>query len=246
MRYLTIILAVLLCPLSLSAQSDTTSADSLWDSANTAYINGDYDSAVELYTAIADREMVSEKLYFNLGNAYYKRDDLPRAILYYQKALMYAPSDEDIRYNLSVAQSQIRDQIEVVPEFFLRKWSRSVGRMFNSLGWTIISLVALVALLGGLLAFLLSHSIAVRKSGFGVGLFAAIICCISTLYALDERRELLEHNSAVVMSQSIAIKSSPDRSSTDLFVLHSGTTLKIPSLAALRQVVAVPPILPAL
>ncbi|MFR9504255.1 MAG: tetratricopeptide repeat protein [Rikenellaceae bacterium] len=201
--------------------------DSLWDRANTAYINADYSGAVDLYTAIADGGLVSEKLFFNLGNAYYKSDDMARAILYYQKALLISPNDVDILYNLGVAQSQIRDQIEEIPEFFLRRWSRSIARMLDCTGWTILSLVALVALLSSILLFVLSSSVALRKCGFGVGLFAALLCCITTLYALGERREILDHNQAVVMSQSISIKSSPDRSATDLFMLHSGTTVKI-------------------
>ncbi|MFI3279771.1 MAG: tetratricopeptide repeat protein, partial [Rikenellaceae bacterium] len=201
--------------------------EATWDSANTAYINGDYAKAIELYTSITEQGLSSDKLYFNLGNAYYKSEDMARAILNYQKALLITPNDADILYNLGVAQSQIRDQIEEIPEFFIRKWSRSIAQTFNCTGWSIISLVALSLILSALILFLLAGSIKLRKVGFGVGLFAAFILLISLHYALEERREILNHNKAVIMSQSIAIKSSPDRSSTDLFVLHSGTTVKI-------------------
>ncbi len=204
-----------------------TSPESLWDGANTAYVNGSYQSAIELYTEILNSGLSSDKLLFNLGNAYYKLDDMAHAILYYQKALLLSHNDVDIRHNLGVAQSQIKDQIEVMPELFMRRWGRSVGRALSCTGWSILSLIMLIVLLGSILLFALSSSIRLRKSGFGVGLFSAIIFCVATLYALDERRELLEHNNAVVMSQSISIKSSPDRSATDLFMLHSGTTVKI-------------------
>ncbi len=205
--------------------------DSLWDSANTAYINGDYHKAAELYTSIVDRGLNSAQLYFNLGNAQYKLGDMARAILYYQKGLLYAPSDKDLAYNLAIAQSQIKDQIEEIPEFFAHRFVRSIGRTFDCTGWTIISLIALVALLAALLAFILASSIKMRKAGFGVAIFSALMLLISTLYALDERRELLDNNRAVVMSQSVSIKSSPDHSATELFMLHSGTTVTI-----LRQI----------
>lgn len=201
--------------------------DSLWDSANTAYINAKYQDAIDLYSAIQDQGLSSTKLYFNLGNAHYKNDDIARAILYYQKALLISPNDEDARYNLGVAQSQIKDQIEEIPEFFLRRWSRSIGRAMGCSGWTTLSLIALALFFASVLAFLLSGAMRLRKAGFGIGLFAAIIFAVSTLYALSERREILEHNQAVVMSKSISIKSSPDRSATDIFILHSGTTVKI-------------------
>ncbi len=199
----------------------------LWDSANTAYINGSYSEAIELYSSIEEQGLMSDKLYFNLGNAHYKNNDMAHAILYYQKALVITPNDADFIYNLEVAQAQIKDQIEEIPEFFLRKWSRAISRSLDCTGWSIISLVALGVLLASILIFLLSNSIALRKSGFGVGLFAALILFISTIYALDERQEMLNNDMGVIMSQSIAIKSSPDRSATDLFMLHSGTTVKI-------------------
>ncbi len=208
-------------------QREIIAPDSLWDSANTAYINANYSKAVELYTAIADQGLSSEKLYFNLGNAHYKNDDLARAILYYQKALLIAPNNKDVKYNLAVAQSQTRDQIQEIPELFLRRWSRSISRLLSCTGWTLLSLGALVILLSAVLLFTLGSSIPLRKTGFGIGVVAAIIFISSSLYALHERREILDSNGAVVMSRSISIKSSPDHSATDLFMLHSGTTVKI-------------------
>ncbi len=208
-------------------RGEPTTPNSLWDGANTAYINANYDSAIELYHAIEQQGLSSDKLYFNLGNAYYKKEDIARAILYYQKALLISPTDADILYNLGVAQSQTKDQIEVIPEFFLRSWSRAIGRAFACTGWSVISLVALSLFLASLLMFMLSRVIAIRQIGFGVGLAAAVIFIVATLYALDDRREQLDHNKGVIMSQSISIKSSPDRSSTDLFMLHNGTTVKI-------------------
>ncbi len=198
-----------------------------WDKANTAYINGNYAEAIALYNSIEEQGLSSDLFYFNLGNAHYKNNDIARAILYYQKALLLSPSDEDIKYNLSVAQGQIRDQIEEIPEFFLRRWNRAISRSLSSTGWSILSLISLVVLLSALLVFLLSRPIAWRKIGFSVGVVAAVVLWFSTIYALSSRRELLEHNTAVIMSQSISIKSSPDRSATDLFMLHSGTTVKI-------------------
>ncbi|MFI3264021.1 MAG: tetratricopeptide repeat protein [Rikenellaceae bacterium] len=207
--------------------AEEASAELLWDNANTAYINGNFAEAIELYTAIVEQGLSSDKLFFNLGNAYYKSDDMARAILNYQKALLISPNDADILYNLGVAQSQIRDQIEEMPELFLRKWNHSIAQSFDCTGWSIISLIALCIVLASVLLFVLSDTIKLRKTGFSIGLLFLFMFAMSTGYALAERKEILNHNKAVIMSQSIAIKSSPDRSATDLFVLHSGTTVKI-------------------
>lgn len=248
MKHLIILFALLTSSLSIWAATDVdslqienieveveeattpqaaTTPKAIWDKANTAYINGNYNEAIELYSLIEEQGLSSEIFYFNLGNAHYKNNDIPRSILYYQKALLISPNNSDVLYNLKVAQSQIRDQIEEIPEFFLRRWSRSIATMLGCTGWSILSLVALSVLMIAVLLFLLGGAIRIRKIGFGIGLFALIIFWSSTLYALSERREILEHNKAVIMSQSISIKSSPDNSATDLFMLHSGTTVKI-------------------
>ena len=56
---------------------------------------------------------------------------------------------------------------------------------------------------------------------------AAVVFMLTTWFALGERREMLDDSQAVVMSLSTAVKSSPDRSATDLFVLHEGTLVEI-------------------
>ena len=54
-------------------------ADELWDRANTAYINGDYHGAAEIYGEILDRGLGSVKLYYNLANACFKEGQTGRA-----------------------------------------------------------------------------------------------------------------------------------------------------------------------
>ena len=92
-------------------------ADELWDRANTAYINGDYRGAAEIYGEILDRGLGSVKLYYNLANACFKEGQTGRAILFYRRALRLAPGNDDIRYNLSVAEARTKDTIERIPEF---------------------------------------------------------------------------------------------------------------------------------
>jgi len=102
-----------------------SSAGSLWDRANTAYINGDYHAALEMYERILAGGMGSAKLYYNLANACFKEGQTGRAILFYHRALRLAPGSDDIRYNLSVAEARTKDRIEEIPAFFLTEWARA-------------------------------------------------------------------------------------------------------------------------
>ena len=98
-------------PAEAQASGEQT-AEQLWNKANTAYINGDFHAAADTYEELLSRGVSSMKLYYNLGNAYFKDDRIGKAILYYNRALRLAPGNDDIRYNLSVAEARTKDNIE--------------------------------------------------------------------------------------------------------------------------------------
>lgn len=209
------------------APASALTPDQLWDKANTAYVNGDFHTAAETYEQILQQGFSSVKLYYNLANAYFKEDRLGRAILFYHRALRLAPGNEDIRYNLSVAEARTKDNIEQIPEFFFTTWMRGVRHTMSCTAWSVLSLVLLAAMLVLFLFYLLAQRLTLRKAGFYGTLVAALLFFVTSWFALGERREMLDDTHAVVMTASTAVKSSPDKSSTDLFVLHEGTLVEI-------------------
>lgn len=209
------------------AAGEQTAPETLWDQANTAYINADYHAAIELYGELLSRNLRSAKLYYNLANACFKDGQTGRAILYYHKALRLAPGNDDIRYNLSVAEARAKDRIEAIPDFFLTEWVRAVRRTMSCTAWSLLSLAALVLALGLFLLYLLATRLSLRKAGFYGTILAGVLFVLTTSFAAGERREMLDDTQAVVMAVSTAVKSSPDKSSTDLFVLHEGTLVSI-------------------
>lgn len=204
-------------------QSDTE----LWDAANTAYIRSDYSGALRIYDAIAKRGLESSKLYYNMGNAYYKSNELGRAILYYNRALELSPSDEDIRHNLKIAQSKCVDRIESIPEFFLRRWFGALRSIMSGNSWCIVSLLMLALTIFGVILYLLSPRMVLRKVGFFSTIATLLLLILSTSFAAKSRRESLERNRAVILSGAVSVKSSPSNTATDLFVLHEGTELTL-------------------
>ena len=209
---------------------DATAAatpDELWDRANTAYINGDYRTAAETYERLLAQGLVSVKLCYNLANAYFKSDRPGKAILYYRRALRLAPGNGDIRYNLSVAEARTKDNIERIPEFFAVTWLRGIRQTMGCTAWTVLSLLLLSGGLAFLLLFLLAQRLSWRKTGFYGTLVAMLLFVVATLFAAAERRSMLDRTEAVVMPASAAVKSSPDNSATDLFLLHEGTVVKV-------------------
>lgn len=201
--------------------------DRVWEQANTAYINNDFREAADLYEGLLAQGLSSAKLYYNLGNACFKLDRTGEAILYYRRALRLAPASKDVRYNLSVAEARTRDNIERIPDFFLTEWLRAVRHTMSGGAWTLLSLGALAGALAMALFYLLSARLARRKAGFYGTLCCAVLFVVTTSFAASDRREPLEESEAVVTASSAAVKSSPAKGATDLFVLHEGTVVEI-------------------
>ena len=224
MKRIIIVTALLL--MSVVGAVAQTSAER-WEVGNKAYIEGNYDKAIEEYTAILDGGEYSMKLYYNLANAYFKTGAMGKAILYYNKALRIAPSQEDIRHNLALAEAQTKDRIAVIPEFFLNRWLRTMRNSMSCTAWSVLSLVWLGVMLAFGLLFLLASRIRWRKMGFYGALCAFMLFVATTSFAVSSRNDMLSHSEAIVMGTAISVKSSPDRSATDLFVLHEGTKVKV-------------------
>ncbi|HIS34602.1 MAG TPA: tetratricopeptide repeat protein [Candidatus Avirikenella pullistercoris] len=213
---------------SLSAKELTQAEQvEIWNSANDAYGKGAYDEAIVAYDSLLASGYESAKLYYNLGNAYFKNNRIGKAILNYNRALQLAPSSEDIQYNLQVANAHTVNRIDAVPEFFLTTWFRSLRTMFNSNGWAVLSLIFLGITLAGAMVYLLSGTVRGRKIGFSAGVIALILFIFAVFFSIRQKNLKVDSSEAIVMSSAAPVKSSPDSNGTDLFILNEGAKVTI-------------------
>ncbi len=201
--------------------------DTLYTKANEEYNKELYTNAVEDYLQIIENGYESPEVYYNLGNACFKLDDYPSAILYYEKAKKLAPNDEDINFNLRVANTKIVDKIEPVPELFFKTWWKAVYNMLSSTTWSWISIIFFIIFFLLLAFYLLSNKVFIRRTAFYAGVFAIFITILSSILAFEKYQ--VEHNQkeAIVFIPTLTVKSSPSETSVDLFVIHEGSKVKI-------------------
>jgi tetratricopeptide (TPR) repeat protein len=200
---------------------------SLIEKANQAYNNGSFTEAIDLYQAVVDSGFVSAALFYNLGNAYFKSRDIPSAILYYEKALKLDPKDEQARFNLNIANSQITDKIESVPEMFYMRWWKSFTGLFTPGTWARLSIAFFIALLILLTFFIVMRNITARRAVFWAGSIVILMLVISFYVAYQKNYHLSHDNYAIIFTPTVTIKSSPANNSVDLFVIHEGTKVEI-------------------
>jgi tetratricopeptide (TPR) repeat protein len=201
--------------------------DDAFQKANVFYQQNEYSQALAMYDSILHEGYESVELYYNMGNCYFKKDEYAQAILMWERAKLLDPGNKDIAHNLQLANSRISDQIEPLPEFFLVSTWKSLVNLFNDKSWTFIN-ITFWFLLGLILFFFFTSQNPIRKKlSFYTALVFLFISLLSGAAGYAQHRQMNAKKQAVVMSPTVNIKASPDPSSATVFVLHSGTKVKI-------------------
>ncbi|HNW97879.1 MAG TPA: tetratricopeptide repeat protein [Bacteroidales bacterium] len=199
----------------------------LFTKGNTAFTGKFYQQAIECYEKIIKNGYESSELYYNLGSAYFKQTDYPSAILYFEKAKKLNPSDEDIIFNLKVANNKIVDKIDEIPEFFMLRWWKNFRNIFSFNTWATIGIALLIISLSLFGLYLFSTVLRRRKLAFWTSLSFAFIMFLSFICAQSQYSGITSNKEAVIFTPSVTAKSSPDINSTDIFVIHEGTKVKV-------------------
>lgn len=218
----------LLLSLGFSMNIQAKDLDSLWTVGVQAYTDGNFAEASKAWTYIEESGQKSAKLYYNLGNAWFKQGDYSKAILNYERALRLDPSYSDARYNLEFTGNFVQDKIEPVPEFILKSVARKVCYVISSNAWAVIFLVLFAAALMMVLLFLLGASTGKRRVGFYCGIVLLLLSVGALSLSVWQKSDSVKTDTAIVMSPVSSVKSSPSSgSSKDLFVIHEGTKVTI-------------------
>ena len=198
-----------------------------FEQGNQAYRQENYREAVDWYQKILEKGYAGSQVYYNLGNCYYKLNDIGNAVLFYEKARKFKPDDPDILFNLELANLKVKDRIEMPKPFFLFKWWDGIKQMFSLAGWTwlTVSLYGATVLL--LIIFLFSQSTFFRKIiRVGMITFGCLALLSAYLLFINIQAEK-NHRQAVVLTSTVNVLSAPEESSTDVFVLHEGAKVTL-------------------
>lgn len=199
-----------------SKLEDVTKAE-----GDSAYMRDDYASAIQVYEALLSKGEAAD-LYYNLGNSYYKAGEIARAILNYERALLLQPGNGDIRANLEIARSKTVDKVEPVPEIFFVSWTKSLINSMSVDSWAVCGIVCFLLLIISLYFFIFSKQTGLKKAGFICGILFLVVTIVANVFAGQQKDELVNRNSAIVINPSVTVRSTPSESGTSLFILHEG------------------------
>ncbi len=213
--------------LLIAPKAEIGKANTDFQKGNEFYQQGDYRQAVAMYETALETGYESAELYYNLGNAYFKSNQIGKSILNYERAQKMAPRDEDILFNLDIARLYVVDKINLPPQFFIITLWKSIKDFFVTKDLGLLTLAIYIVLI-----FLLITRIFVRNHFFkkvtGIAVFPALILfLISALILIQRINEDINLKEAIVVAKRIDVTSSPSKDATEVFALHEGVKVKI-------------------
>jgi tetratricopeptide (TPR) repeat protein len=220
-------LILLMIVLAFSVSVYSYEPKSQFKQANDLFNNGQYSQAAEIYTALIDNGYKESDIYYNLGNSYFRLEKIPLAILNFERARRLDPGDEDINFNLKLANLRIIDKFEPVPTLFFIEWYEQAVRLFYSGNWAIILVVSTWLFFISLIFLFYSQIASIRRIVLITTILSFFVILISGFFGYKAYIFENDVNQGIIFQPSVYVKSAPDPGSTDLFILHEGTKIYV-------------------
>jgi tetratricopeptide (TPR) repeat protein len=210
--------------LSFSAQAQS---DILFNKATEAYNKADYNKAIENYLEIIAGGQHSSELYFNLGNSYYKLNQVGPSIYYYEKALLLKPNDAEILNNLAYAQNMTLDAIEVMPETSLSKIYNDITGFLSFDQWSYAAIIFTILFVLLYIGFYFLEYATQKRIAFITSMISLIIAVVSIVFAFLQYSDFQADQPAIVFEDEVNVVSEPNQRSQTVFTLHEGTKISV-------------------
>jgi tetratricopeptide (TPR) repeat protein len=223
-KYLLFLLVTAMSAMVLYSQEDKTQK---YKKGIEYYTSANYKDALKEWTDIYNTGYRSASLDFNIANAYFKLGNVPGAILFYERALLLKPADDDINYNLQIARTMVVDKFEEIPELFFVRWFDFLSLLLSSNVWAVLSILTFIMVLICLSIYIYSSRYRLKVLGFWIALLLFIISASTLAFTVRNKSLVFDSHKAVIFAPIVNGKSSPDSSGTDLFVLHEGSKVTL-------------------
>ena len=190
---------------------------------DSAYNKQNYVEAVKHYEA-ALKQNSNSTTYYNLGCAHYRLQQLPQAIINFERALRLNPADENIRFNLELCQHRIVDHFKPKNEMFYVTYVKDFIKSRSAGQWGVGAICVFALALMLFLVYWFGQSTWLRKVSFFAALIAFIISLSFNVFAGVQHHEATHTKKAVVFTKE-HVYGSPTEGAKQFRQINPGTTL---------------------
>ena len=215
--------------ISLNIATVLFANDSIVSIADSLYLQKEYYSAIKLYEEAIKKNGASSDIYYNLGNAYYRSDNLGKAILNYERALRLNPGNDDAKFNLDFVKTKCIDKIPDNRNFITRLVD-SIINLFSPNTWAYLSIIILALVITSIALYMYAKNIKVRKIGFFGGIVLAFMWFIMIGVSIVSAINTSDKSNAIIMDESTMLSvgpHSPQTHAEEAILLHEGTKVEI-------------------
>jgi tetratricopeptide (TPR) repeat protein len=212
----------------------------LFEEGNALYNNGNYAAAIEKYLKIVDNGVHSAALYYNLGNAYYKSNQIAPSIYYYEKALQLDPNDADVQNNLLFAQNMTIDAMETLPQTGIAKLFENTINRLSYNHWATLSVIFMMFFATGFLVYYFSVYQNKKRLFFIMSLSFLLITVLSVVFAYHQYNVKKKEHPAIIFAKETSIKGEPNYRGEEVFLLHEGAKVNVEDTLGEWKKIAIP------
>jgi len=221
MRKVTVLIFLIVSFLGFSQSQE------LFDKANAAYQNGEFEASIASYEKIIENGEASAEVYYNLGNAHYKLNNVAPSIYYFEKALQLQPKDEDIKNNIEFARNMAIDDIDEVEQTGLSASFDNLISKYTASGWAIFAIVFSVMFVVLFLLYFFSRSSLQKRLFLGFASLSVIACIISVIFAFQQKAYVENNQYAIIYQEVVEVRDEPNLRGEASYELHEGTKAKV-------------------
>ncbi|NNF04850.1 MAG: hypothetical protein HKN17_10325 [Rhodothermales bacterium] len=229
-RFAILLFACALITIGCSS-SETDSADGLrmavsaFDEGNVLLAAGRYRDAATAYDRASTAGMHSVELHYNAALAWYRLDELGRAMLHLERARRIDPENRVVLHGISIVEARREDAFSQLPEPFTIQIHRALMRFMSPPGWFLAGFLLLAA-------FTVIRAVGpgtnVREEWLRRARFSTIVpAVVLILYAFAASINPPVTESAVVTSGQLVVRDQPADDGTDIVRIHEALVVDL-------------------
>lgn len=195
--------------------------------AGESYKAQKWDAAIQQYESILEKGEHSAELYYNLGNTYFKKNQLAKSIVNYERGLILDKHNEDILYNLGLAKALCKDEIPIVEPFFLTRIWKDWRDVFSGFTWGMLALLFFWITIGCVLLYMLKSERKLKMIGFFGGILFFILSLFTLFLSLDRSQYEDQSNRVILLDIEVVLRIAPEDGAKEIETLHEGLEIKV-------------------
>lgn len=170
---------------------------------------------------------MSAQDYFQQGNEAFRHCDYAKAMINYERARKLCPQNKDIEHNIEITRAKTIDRMPPESEMFFVKWYKALVMTMTIDAWAYLALVSFVVALILFLVYLFVDKTVIRVLSFYGSLVLLVVFVFGNIFAWNRKYILTHHDTAIITTEMVTVKTSPIQKAPDACIIHEGTLVRI-------------------